>query len=68
MPWFRTDAGHRSPDRPIGGDDAAARIEANGRTLILEIEDLALRYLRLKSGSLMAEYGIRADRDKPAAL
>src|SRR5690606_9615144 len=28
------------------------------------IEDLALRYLRLRSGSLIAEHGIRAYRDK----
>jgi uncharacterized protein YhaN len=48
----------------IGGDDAAARIEASRRTLLLEIEDLALRYLRLRSGSLVAEHGIRAYRDK----
>lgn len=56
----------RATDRltAIGGDDAAARLEANRRTLLLEIEDLALRYLRLKSGSLVAEHGIRAYRDK----
>ena len=48
----------------IGGDDAVARIEANRRTLLLEIEDLALRYLRLKTGSLVAEHGIRAYREK----
>ena len=48
----------------IGGDDAVARLEANRRTLLLEIEDLALRYLRLRSGSLVAEHGIRAYRDK----
>lgn len=48
----------------IGGDDAAARLEANRRALLLEIEDLALRYLRLRSGSLVAEHGIRAYRDK----
>ncbi|WP_428982669.1 ATP-binding protein, partial [Oricola indica] len=48
----------------IGGDDAVARLEANRRTLLLEIEDLALRYLRLKTGSLVAEYGIRAYREK----
>lgn len=47
----------------IGGDDAAARLEANRRTLLLEIEELALRYLRLRSGSLVAEHGIRAYRD-----
>jgi len=56
----------RATDRltAIGGDDAAARIEANRRTLLLEIEDLALRYLRLRSGSLVAEHGICAYRDK----
>ncbi|MCZ0738564.1 AAA family ATPase [Phreatobacter sp. AB_2022a] len=56
----------RASDRltAIGGDDAVARLEANRRTLFLEIEDLALRYLRLRSGSLVAGYGIRAYRDK----
>lgn len=56
----------RATDRlsAIGGDDAAARLEAIRRTLLLEIEDLALRYLRLRSGSLVAEHGIRAYRDK----
>ncbi|CAI9418905.1 hypothetical protein ANOBCDAF_04411 [Pleomorphomonas sp. T1.2MG-36] len=56
----------RATDRltAIGGDDAAARLEANRRTLLLEIEDLAMRYLCLKAGSLVAEYGIRTYRDK----
>lgn len=56
----------RATDRltAIGGDDAAARLEAKRRTLLLEIEDLALHYLRLRSGSLVAEHGIRAYRDK----
>ena len=48
----------------IGGDDAVARLEAQRRTLLLEVEDLALRYLRLRSGNLIAEHGIRAYRDK----
>lgn len=56
----------RASDRlaAIGGDDAVARLEAKRRTLLLEIEDLALRYLRLRSGILIAEHGIRAYRDK----
>lgn len=56
----------RATDRltAIGGDDAAARLEANRRTSLLEIEELAIRYLRLRSGSLIAEHGIRAYRDK----
>lgn len=56
----------RASDRlaAIGGDDAVARLEASRRTLLLEVEDLALRYLRLRSGSVIAEHGIRAYRDK----
>ncbi|TAN16881.1 MAG: hypothetical protein EPN45_02120 [Rhizobiaceae bacterium] len=56
----------RATDRltAIGGDDAAARLEASRHTLLLEIEDLALRYLRLRSGSLVTEHSIRAYRDK----
>lgn len=56
----------RADDRlsAIGGDDAVARLEAQRRTLLLEVEDLALRYLRLRSGNLIAEHGIRAYRDK----
>lgn len=56
----------RATDRltAIGGDDAVARLEAGRRTVLLEIEDLALRYLRLRSGSLVAEHGLRAYRDK----
>ncbi|MBE7734642.1 ATP-binding protein [Devosia faecipullorum] len=56
----------RASDRlaAIGGDDAVARLEAKRRTLLLEIEDQALRYLRLRSGSLVADFGIRAYREK----
>jgi uncharacterized protein YhaN len=48
----------------IGGDDAVARIEATRRTVLLEIEDLAVLYLRLKTGSLVADHALRAYRDK----
>lgn len=48
----------------IGGDDAVARIEANRRTVLLEMEDLAVRYLRLKTGKLVADHALRAYRDK----
>jgi uncharacterized protein YhaN len=48
----------------IGGDDVVARIEAMRRTVLLEIEDLAIRYLRLKTGSLVADHALRAYRDK----
>lgn len=48
----------------IGGDDAVARIEAERRTILLEIEDSAGRFLRLKAGGLVAEHALRAYRDK----
>ena len=48
----------------IEGDDAVARLEASRRTLLLEIEDSALQYLRLKTGAMVAEHGIRAYREK----
>src|SRR5690606_2654157 len=56
----------RAADRleAVGGDDAVLRIEAQRGTLLLEMEEQALRYLRLRSGSLIAEHAIRAYRDK----
>jgi uncharacterized protein YhaN len=56
----------RAEDRlnAIGGDDAVARLEAERRTVLLEIEDLALRYLRLKTGGLVATHALRAYREK----
>lgn len=56
----------RAEDRlnAIGGDDAVARLEGERRTVLLEIEDLALRYLRLKTGGLVATHALRAYREK----
>ena len=48
----------------IGGDAAVARIEAQRRTIFLEIEEMAVKYLRLKTGALVAEKALRAYRDK----
>ena len=48
----------------IGGDDAAARIEGDRRTVILEIEDKAVRYLHLKTGNLLAERALQAYREQ----
>ena len=48
----------------IGGDDAVAKIEAQRRTVLLEIEDGALRYLRLRAGVAAAEQALRAYRDE----
>ena len=48
----------------IGGDDAVARIEAQRRTLLLQIEDKAMDYLRLRTGALVAEQALRAYREQ----
>ena len=48
----------------VGGDDAVARIEAKRKTIFLEIEDLATRYLTLKTGILAAEKALHIYRDK----
>ncbi|MDB5623268.1 MAG: hypothetical protein JWR39_1831 [Devosia sp.] len=48
----------------VGGDDAVARIEAERRTVLLQIEDMALRFVRLRAGSLVAEHALRAYREQ----
>ena len=48
----------------VGGDDAVARIEAERRTVLLEVEDQARRYLRLRAGVAAAEAALRAYRDR----
>jgi uncharacterized protein YhaN len=48
----------------VGGDDAAARIEARRRTVLLEIEDRARYYLRLRVGIAAADRALRAYRDQ----
>ncbi|WP_416223039.1 ATP-binding protein, partial [Tianweitania sp.] len=56
----------RASDRlaAVGGDDAVARIESERKTVLLQVEDLALRFLRLRTGGLLADHAIRAYRDK----
>ena len=48
----------------VGGDDAVARIEERRRTTLLEIEERALRYLKIRVGSAAAEQALRAYRDR----
>lgn len=48
----------------VGGDDAAARIDERRRTVLLDIEDRALGYLRLRAGIVAAEMALRVYRDK----
>ncbi|QLF71480.1 AAA family ATPase (plasmid) [Peteryoungia desertarenae] len=47
----------------VGGDDAVARIEARRRTLLLEIEDMAIRHLKLRVGVLAAEQALHLYRE-----
>ncbi len=48
----------------VGGDSAAARIEEKRRTVLLDIEERALRYLRLRVGVVAAEQALYLYRDK----
>ncbi len=48
----------------VGGDDAVARIEEQRRTTLLEIEDQARHYLRLRAGIASAEQALRSYRDR----
>lgn len=48
----------------IGGDSAVARIDAERRTVLLEIEEKAVRYIELKLGVLSAGNALRAYRER----
>ncbi|MBX5229479.1 MULTISPECIES: AAA family ATPase [unclassified Rhizobium] len=48
----------------VGGDDSVARIEAKRRTIFLEIEELAVRHLTLRAGTLAAEQALHIYREK----
>jgi uncharacterized protein YhaN len=48
----------------VGGDDAAARIEEKRRTILLDVEERAMRYLRLRAGIAAAEQALRVYRDE----
>ena len=47
----------------VGGDDAAARLEQRRCTTLLEIEEHALAYLRIRLGVAAAESALRVYRD-----
>jgi uncharacterized protein YhaN len=46
----------------VGGDAAVAMIEEQRRTVLLEIEEGAIRYLRLRVGIVAAEHALRSYR------
>lgn len=56
----------RARDRvdAVGGDNAVAQIEANRSTILAEIEELAIRYLKLRTGTLAAETALSIYREK----
>jgi uncharacterized protein YhaN len=59
-------ARNRAEDRiaSVGGDAAVAILDAKRRTLLLNIEDRALAYLRLKLGTAAADRALRTYRDR----
>ena len=48
----------------VGGDEAVARIDEQRRTVLLEIEDRAAQYLRLRAGIIATEHALRAYRQQ----
>ncbi|MDE2361177.1 MAG: AAA family ATPase [Hyphomicrobiales bacterium] len=48
----------------VGGDETVAQLEERRRTILLQIEDGAQRYLRLRLGAVAAEQALRIYRDK----
>ncbi|MER8437310.1 AAA family ATPase [Mesorhizobium sp. M1312] len=48
----------------IGGDSAIARIDAERRTVLLEIEEKAVRYIELKLGVMSAANALRVYREQ----
>jgi uncharacterized protein YhaN len=50
--------------KAVGGDDAVLHIEAERRTVTLEIEERAIQFLQLRTGALLAERALDIYRDK----
>ncbi|MBZ9898546.1 hypothetical protein LB545_30005 [Mesorhizobium sp. BR1-1-6] len=48
----------------IGGDSAVARIDAERRTVLLEIEEKAVRYIELKLGAMSAASALTVYREQ----
>lgn len=59
-------AATRAQDRldAIGGDDAAARLEARRRTTLIDMQETATRCLRLRVGEMLATDALRVYRDR----
>lgn len=53
----------------IGGDDAAARAAADRQSALASMEEVAARYVRLRTGALLLQWGIeRYRREKQAPM
>ena len=61
---FAAQSGAADKLAAVGGDDAVARIEAERRTVMLDIEDKAVRFLHLQTGAILAERALQAYREK----
>ncbi|OJG00844.1 sugar translocase [Rhizobium sp. 58] len=48
----------------IGGDDRAAHLDEQRRTILLDIEEKAMTYLRLRAGILSTEMALRLYRER----
>jgi len=48
----------------IGGDDRAAHLDEQRRTILLDIEEKAMAYLRLRAGILSTEMALRLYRER----
>ncbi|WEZ83797.1 hypothetical protein P6U16_03155 [Rhizobium sp. 32-5/1] len=48
----------------IGGDDRAAHLEERRRTILIDIEEKAISYLRLRAGILSTEMALRLYRER----
>ncbi|WP_363352346.1 AAA family ATPase [Methylocystis echinoides] len=64
MQHFSEKAKYEEQLAAIGGDDAVALIEEKRRTVCLEIEDKAKRWLRMRAGIVAAEQALRIYREK----
>jgi len=59
----------QSAFRAVGGDDGAARAEADRQSALAAMEDVAERYLRLRAAALLLEWAIdRYRQEKQAPL
>lgn len=48
----------------VGGDDAVVRLEAERSTILVEVQELALNYLKLRAGTMAAENALSIYREQ----